>query len=60
MSAVILGSWKRVPGPLETEVQVAVSPFHGCWESTSGPWKKEYMLLSIEPSLQPNILTLKM
>lgn len=49
-----------MPGPLEPELQVAVSSFHGCWESISGPWKKEYMLLSIEPSLQPNILILKM
>lgn len=40
MITVILGSWKRVPGPLEPELQVAVSSFHGCWESISGPWKK--------------------
>ena len=37
-----------VSNPLEPELEVAVSFRHGFWETDSGPWHEQQMLLSAE------------
>lgn len=45
-------------GPLESELQAVVSTQHGCWDPNSGPPKEECRLLTMDPYLQPQTVSL--
>ena len=49
----------RVPDTLELELQTVVSSHVGARNMNSGPLEEQPLLLTTEPSLQPNILNFK-
>lgn len=49
----VLGGQKRVPGPLELKLQVAVRCRVGAGNLNSGHLQDQQVLLVPEPSLQP-------
>ena len=53
-SVLVLAGQKRAPDPdLTTD---GWEPPCGCWELNSGPLKEQTVLLTAEPSLQPQLL----
>jgi hypothetical protein len=50
---------EKVSGPLEPQLQVVVSYHVGTWNQNLGPLQEQQVLSTTEPSLQPQLLSLK-